>query len=149
MLNNKIPPLVVVLFFALIMALIAHYSVIDFSAFILYLTVSLVTIGCVFCIAGLVSFRLANTTVNPSKPEQATSLVTSGVYRFSRNPMYVGFVFILLGWGIWLSSLWALLCVAGFIAYLTLFQIIPEERALTQLFGEDYIQYKNKVKRWL
>ncbi|CAI86190.1 MULTISPECIES: isoprenylcysteine carboxylmethyltransferase family protein [Pseudoalteromonas] len=149
MLNNKIPPLVVVLFFALIMALIAHYSVIDFSAFILYLTVSLVTIGCVFCIAGLVSFRLANTTVNPSKPEQATNLVTSGVYRFSRNPMYVGFVFILLGWGIWLSSLWALLCVAGFIAYLTLFQIIPEERALTQLFGEDYIQYKNKVKRWL
>lgn len=149
MLNNKIPPLVVVLFFALIMALIAHYSVIDFSAFILYLTVSLVTIGCVFCIAGLVSFRLANTTVNPSKPEQAINLVTSGVYRFSRNPMYVGFVFILLGWGIWLSSLWALLCVAGFIAYLTLFQIIPEERALTQLFGEDYIQYKNKVKRWL
>ncbi|WP_352295801.1 isoprenylcysteine carboxylmethyltransferase family protein [Pseudoalteromonas sp. 20-MNA-CIBAN-0454] len=149
MLNNKIPPLVVVLFFALIMALIAHYSVIDFSAFILYLTVSLVTIGCVFCIAGLVSFRLANTTVNPSKPEQATNLVTSGVYRFSRNPMYVGFVFILLGWGIWLSSLWALLCVAGFIAYLTLFQITPEERALTQLFGEDYIQYKNKVKRWL
>lgn len=138
MLNNKIPPLVVVLFFALIMALIAHYSVIDFSAFILYLTVSLVTIGCVFCIAGLVSFRLANTTVNPSKPEQATNLVTSGVYRFSRNPMYVGFVFILLGWGIWLSSLWALLCVAGFIAYLTLFQIIPEERALTKLFGEDY-----------
>ena len=124
MLNNKIPPLVVVLFFALIMALIAHYSVIDFSAFILYLTVSLVTIGCVFCIAGLVSFRLANTTVNPSKPEQATNLVTSGVYRFSRNPMYVGFVFILLGWGIWLSSLWALLCVAGFIAYLTLFQIL-------------------------
>lgn len=149
MLNNKIPPLVVVLFFALIMALIAHYSVIDFSAFILYLTVSLVTIGCVFCIAGLVSFRLANTTVNPSKPEQATNLVTSGVYRFSRNPMYVGFVFILLGWGIWLSSLWALLCVAGFIAYLTLFQIIPEERALTKLFGEDYTQYKNKVKRWL
>jgi len=149
MLNNKIPPLVVVLFFALIMALIAHYSVIDFSAFILYLTVSLVTIGCVFCIAGLVSFRLANTTVDPSKPEQATNLVTSGVYRFSRNPMYVGFVFILLGWGIWLSSLWALLCVAGFIAYLTLFQIIPEERALTKLFGEDYTQYKNKVKRWL
>ncbi|MGB5789214.1 MAG: isoprenylcysteine carboxylmethyltransferase family protein [Pseudoalteromonas nigrifaciens] len=149
MLNNKIPPLVVVLFFALIMALIAHYSVIDFSAFILYLTVSLVTIGCVFCIAGLVSFRLANTTVNPSKPEQATNLVTSGVYRFSRNPMYVGFVFILLGWGIWLSSLWALLCVTGFIAYLTLFQIIPEERALTRLFGEDYTQYKNKVKRWL
>jgi len=131
------------------MYLIAHYSVIYFIAFILYLTVSLVTIGCVFCIAGLVSFRLANTTVNPSKPEQATNLVTSGVYRFSRNPMYVGFVFILLGWGIWLSSLWALLCVAGFIAYLTLFQIIPEERALTQLFGEDYIQYKNKVKRWL
>jgi protein-S-isoprenylcysteine O-methyltransferase Ste14 len=149
MLNNKIPPIIVVLFFALLMALIAHYSVIDFSAFILYLTLSLVIIGCVFCIAGVVSFWLAKTTVNPNKPEQATSLITGGIYRFSRNPMYVGFAFILLGWGIWLSSLWALLCVAGFVAYITVFQIIPEERALDKLFGDEYQQYKNKVKRWL
>ncbi|KTF13915.1 methyltransferase family protein [Pseudoalteromonas sp. H103] len=149
MLNNKIPPVIVVLFFAGIMALIAHYSVIDFTAFITYLAASLVIIGCIFCIAGVVSFKLARTTVNPNKPEQASKLVTSGIYKISRNPMYVGFAFILAGWGIWLSSLWALLCIIGFVVYLTLFQIIPEERALIKLFGEEFTEYKNKVKRWL
>ncbi len=149
MLNNKIPPVIVVLVFAGIMALIAHYSGIDFTAFSGYLAASLVIIGCAFCIAGVVSFKLARTTVNPNKPEQASKLVNSGVYKISRNPMYVGFAFILAGWGIWLSSLWALLCVAGFIAYLTFFQIIPEERALGKLFGQEFTEYKNKVKRWL
>lgn len=97
MLNNKIPPVIVVLFFAGIMALIAHYSVIDFTAFITYLAASLVIIGCVFCIAGVASFKIANTTVNPNKPEQASKLITSGIYKISRNPMYVGFAFILAG----------------------------------------------------
>ncbi|WP_024612976.1 MULTISPECIES: isoprenylcysteine carboxylmethyltransferase family protein [unclassified Pseudoalteromonas] len=149
MLNNKIPPVIVVLFFAGIMALIAHYSIIDFTAFITYLALSFLAIGSVLCIAGVLSFKLAKTTVNPSKPEQASKLITSGIYRLSRNPMYVGLAFILVGWGIWLSSLWALLCVAGFIAYLTFFQIMPEERALTKLFGKEYITYKAKVRRWL
>ena len=99
MLNNKIPPVIVVLFFAGIMALIAHYSVIDFTAFITYLAASLVIIGCVFCIAGVASFKIANTTVNPNKPEQASKLITGGIYKISRNPMYVGFAFILAGWG--------------------------------------------------
>ncbi|KTD98058.1 methyltransferase family protein [Pseudoalteromonas sp. H71] len=149
MLNNKIPPVIVVLFFAGIMALIAHYSVIDFTVFVAYLAASLVIIGCVSCVAGVVSFKLAKTTVNPSKPEQASKLVTSGIYRISRNPMYLGFAFILAGWGVWLSSVWAMLGVVGFIGYLTLFQIIPEERALTKLFGEEFTAYKARVRRWL
>ena len=149
MLNNKIPPVIVVLFFAGIMALIAHYSVIDFTVFVAYLAASLVIIGCVSCVAGVVSFKLAKTTVNPSKPEQASKLVTSGIYRISRNPMYLGFAFILAGWGVWLSSVWAMLGVVGFIGYLTLFQIMPEERALTKLFGEEFTAYKARVRRWL
>lgn len=139
----------VVVFFAAVMALIAHYTVIDFTAFITYLALGLVAIGCFFCIAGVVSFRLAKTTVNPSKPAQASALVTTGVYKISRNPMYVGFAFILASWGVWLTSLWALLCVWGFIFYLTWFQIIPEERALLKIFGQGYREYKSRVKRWL
>jgi protein-S-isoprenylcysteine O-methyltransferase Ste14 len=149
MLNNKIPPVIVVLFFAGIMALIAHYSVIDFTVFVAYLAASLVIIGCASCVAGVVSFKLAKTTVNPSKPEQASKLVTSGIYRISRNPMYLGFAFILAGWGVWLSSVWAMLGVIGFIGYLTLFQIMPEERALTKLFGDEFTIYKARVRRWL
>ena len=97
----------------------------------------------------MVSFRLAKTTVNPNKPDQASALVTTGVYKISRNPMYVGFAFVLAGWGVWLTSLWALLCVLGFICYLTWFQIIPEERALLKIFGQGYSDYKSRVKRWL
>ncbi|ATG58600.1 isoprenylcysteine carboxyl methyltransferase [Pseudoalteromonas sp. 13-15] len=149
MLNNKIPPVIVVLFFAGIMALIAHYSVIDFTVFVAYLAASLVIIGCASCVAGVVSFKLAKTTVNPNKPEQASKLVTSGIYRISRNPMYLGFAFILAGWGVWLSSVWAMLGVIGFIGYLTLFQIMPEERALTKLFGDEFTIYKARVRRWL
>lgn len=149
MLNNKIPPVLVVLFFAGIMALVAHYSVIDLSAFISYVAAIFVGIGAIFCIAGVVSFRLAKTTVNPNNPEQATELVTTGVYKLSRNPMYVGFAFILLGWGVWLMSIWAIACIAGFVAYLTLFQIIPEERALSKIFGQQYTDYMNRVRRWL
>ncbi len=149
MLNNKVPPLVVMVFFAAIMALIAHYTIIDFTAFIIYLALALVATGCIFCIAGVVSFRLAKTTVLPNKPEEASSLVTSGVYKLSRNPMYLGFAFILAGWGVWLGSMWTFLGVAGFIAYITLFQIIPEERALHQLFAEQFDDYKSRVKRWL
>ncbi|MEH6395604.1 methyltransferase family protein [Pseudoalteromonas sp.] len=149
MLNNKIPPIIVVLFFAIVMAVIAHYSVIDFTAFIFYAAIILLSTGCVFCIAGVVSFRLANTTVNPRKPEQASELVTTGIYKISRNPMYVGFAFILAAWGVWLASLWALLCVIAFIGYLTWFQIIPEERELQKIFGKVYSDYKLQVKRWL
>ncbi|WP_276755001.1 methyltransferase family protein [Pseudoalteromonas marina] len=149
MLNNKIPPVIIVLFFAGIMALIAHYSIIDFTVFVAYLAASLVIIGCASCVAGVVSFKLAKTTVNPNKPEQASKLVTSGIYRISRNPMYLGFAFILAGWGVWLSSVWAMLGVIGFIGYLTLFQIMPEERALTKLFGDEFTIYKARVRRWL
>ena len=149
MLNNKIPPVIVVLFFAGIMALIAHYSVIDFTVFVAYLAAILAIIGCASWVAGVVSFKLAKTTVNPNKPEEASKLVTSGIYRISRNPMYLGFAFILAGWGVWLSSVWAMLGVIGFIGYLTLFQIMPEERALTKLFGDEFTIYKARVRRWL
>lgn len=149
MLNNKIPPVIVVLIFAGLMALIAHFSVVDFNTYIIHVTVILVCTGVSFCVAGVVSFKIAKTTVNPSKPDQASELVTSGVYRISRNPMYVGFAFILLGWGVWLASILAILTIVGFVTYLTQFQIIPEERALTTLFGQQFTDYKAKVRRWL
>ena len=149
MLNNKIPPVLVVLFFAAIMALIARYSIVDLNELVLYSSLACVVIGGVFGVAGVISFRLAKTTVNPHKVDNASELVTTGIFKITRNPMYLGLAFLLIGWGIWLSSFYALLCVFGFIGYLTFFQIMPEERALTKLFGEEYIAYKAKVRRWL
>jgi protein-S-isoprenylcysteine O-methyltransferase Ste14 len=109
----------------------------------------LLCIGSFFCIAGVISFRNAKTTVNPLKPEQATSLVYSGIYQITRNPMYLGLAIILLAWAFFLGSFFSLIGVLAFILYITNFQILPEERAMQKLFSKDYSEYKNQVRRWL
>ena len=106
-------------------------------------------IGAAFTIAGIVSFRQAKTTVNPLKPDSASSLVSSGVYTITRNPMYVGLLFVLLGWAIFLSSPLALVGPLAFFLYIDRFQIAPEERALSNLFGSEYTNYRARVRRWL
>lgn len=100
-------------------------------------------------IAGAVAFHRARTTINPLKPKATSALVTTGVYRFTRNPMYVGQAVILLAWAIWLASLPALLGLPAFVLYISRFQIAPEERALTGIFGAAYSDYRSKVRRWL
>jgi protein-S-isoprenylcysteine O-methyltransferase Ste14 len=105
--------------------------------------------GGAFSVAGVLSFRRARTTVNPMKPEGATSLVNSGVYRITRNPMYVGLSFILVAWAVFLASAWALLGPIAFVLFIGRFQIAPEERTLSALFGREYAAYTSAVRRWL
>ena len=150
-LENRIPPPLVALVFGLAMWGIASTAPTvpagDSSQLIAASAITL--IGAFFCIAGVVSFRLAKTTVNPLKPEKATSLVSTGIYQVSRNPMYVGFALFLLAWAVYLASLWALIGVPGFVLYMNRFQIAPEERALLSLFGGEFEEYRLRVKRWL
>ena len=113
------------------------------------LAVVLVLIGLAFLAPAGAAFRRARTTVNPLKPEAASALVVAGVYRFTRNPMYVGFAALLLAWAAWLAAPLALLGPAVFVAYLTRFQILPEERALRERFGESFEAYCRQVRRWL
>jgi protein-S-isoprenylcysteine O-methyltransferase Ste14 len=102
-----------------------------------------------FSLAGVISFRRARTTVNPMKPETTSSLVCSGIYRVTRNPMYVGVLFVLVAWAVFLSSAWALLGPLAFVLYINRFQIEPEERVLSAMFGTGYSAYKSRVRRWL
>lgn len=110
---------------------------------------SLALIGALTCLAGVVSFRRAKTTVNPMKPDSTTSLVDSGIYRYSRNPMYLGFLLILLGWAAFLSNVLALIVLPTFVAWMSRFQISPEERVLASLFANDFVEYRARVRRWL
>jgi protein-S-isoprenylcysteine O-methyltransferase Ste14 len=109
----------------------------------------------VACIGGLVSatgareFKRAKTTVNPLHPERASVVVTTGIYRFTRNPMYVGISLVLLGWFVAFGGLSALVGLPLFIWYITRFQILPEERVLEAKFGAEYTQYVLSVRRWL
>ncbi|MCC6585667.1 MAG: isoprenylcysteine carboxylmethyltransferase family protein [Bryobacterales bacterium] len=109
----------------------------------------LALVGAVIAAAGIVSFRVAKTTVNPMKPERASSLIVSGPYKYTRNPMYVGMVFALLGWAAFLSNFAALAGIPLFILYLNRFQIEPEERVLDKLFPHEFPRYRAKVRRWL
>ncbi len=109
--------------------------------------VALAGIG--IAVAGVVEFRRSRTTVNPLRPERASALVDGGVYRFTRNPMYLGMAIVLAGWGIWLGSAPSLLVLPFFVAYLTRFQVVPEERALEVRFGDAFAGYRRRVRRWL
>ena len=111
------------------------------------LAIALAGVG--FSLAGVISFRRARTTVNPMKPETTSSLVCSGIYRVTRNPMYVGLLFVLVAWAVFLSSVWALLGPLAFVLYINRFQIAPEERVLSTMFGTSYSAYKSRVRRWL
>ena len=119
------------------------------SALRLSAAAAIALVGIAFSAAGVLAFRRARTTVNPTKPEKTTSLVNSGVYRITRNPMYVGLSCVLVAWAVFLSSAWALLGPVAFVLYIGRFQIAPEERALAKLFGSEYAHYQERVRRWL
>jgi len=99
--------------------------------------------------AGVVSFHRVRTTVNPWRPHASSALVTSGVYRKTRNPMYLGLMLGLAGWGRLLANLYALLIGFIFIPYMNRFQIRPEERALEQAYGKSFVDYCRQARRWL
>ena len=150
-LKNRVPPPLVAGLFAFVMWAISFVvPSIDMNNEVrLTLSAVVVALGIFFCIAGVVSFRKAKTTVNPLKPEAATVLVNSGIYVISRNPMYVGLALFLLAWAVYLSSLWVSIGVVGFVLYMNHFQIAPEELALKEIFGSEFIDYQAKVRRWL
>lgn len=112
------------------------------------IAVALACLGAAIALAGVVEFRRARTTVNPLTPGAAAVLVRGGVFRFSRNPMYLGLLLCLVAWAVYLSNLLALFVVPLFVLYMNRFQIAPEERALTALFGDAYAAYRQGVRRW-
>lgn len=113
------------------------------------IALALAICGATMACAGIITFRQRRTTINPLTPSASSSLVSSGVYRFSRNPMYLGYLLALTGWAVYLSNVVAVLLLPAFAAYLTKFQIKPEERALLTKFGPEFAQYMSRVRQWL
>ena len=106
-------------------------------------------VGLAFDVLGLIAFRQARTTINPLRPGNTSVLVTSGIYRFTRNPMYVGLACLLTAWAVYLGALWPFFGPLLFVAYINRFQIGPEERVMRGKFGEEYAAYAARVRRWL
>tara|TARA_B110000211_G_scaffold194821_1_gene223180 strand:- start:99 stop:572 length:474 start_codon:yes stop_codon:yes gene_type:complete len=150
-LDNKVPPPAVALIIAATMwHLSAYEPALSLSAEMSeILILFLVIVGVSFDVCGLLAFRQLKTTINPMSPNKTSTLVTGGIYRLSRNPMYVGLFLFLMAWAIQLSMLWPFIGPVLFVIYITRFQITPEERVMESKFGDEYSIYKNKVRRWL
>lgn len=150
-LELRIPPPAVALLLAGAMWLVAMVMPrVDVQAALrIGLALAIAALGGAFSGAGMLAFLRAKTTVNPLHPEKVSALVTAGVYRFTRNPMYVGLLLVLLAWAVGLSSPEALVGPVAFVLYINRFQIGPEERVLTARFGSEYEAYKARVRRWL
>ena len=147
--NNKIPPPLVTLFFGCCIYFSKDFFVtINTQAFsLLSYVLFLLGFGILFTAAR--SFKEHQTTINPIKIESASSLVVSGIFNYSRNPMYLGMALILLGLSLKFNLIGGLIFTTLFILFITNFQIKPEEKAMQKIFGEEFLSYKNKVRRWL
>ena len=150
-LELKIPPPVV----ALACALLAWCLSVALPAWMLpwpgrhWLAGGLVAIGLALDLSALSAFLRARTTINPLAPARTSSIVRGGAYRFTRNPMYLGLACSLSGLAAWLAHPLALAGPVLFVAWVTRFQIVPEERAVRAAFGAPYADYLRRVRRWL
>ena len=149
MLELKVPPLLLFNIFAAVILLPAEYPIrLDNNGFL---------VGCILVAAAMsiallatMTFKRAKTTVNPYSFDNVNTLVTSGVFGYSRNPMYLAMALALLGIGFIVGKvILAVLVAIGFVSYLTKFQILPEERLLADLFEAEYRQYCQQVRRWV
>ena len=151
--KNKIPPPIVLALFGLLIYLENRYFFISITLELdsqrIY-TLCVAIVG--FCIIalGMLEFQKAKTSVNPLDLNKSSSVVNSGIYRFTRNPMYLGLVILLIAFCVKLGDVFGFIFIVPlFMWYMTKFQIKPEEEAMTKLFGAEYEIYKGKVRRWL
>ena len=147
--KNKIPPPVVTLFFGLCIYSSQEYFPEYNLKFLTIVSYIFYFAGLSILILAVSLFKKQNTTINPIKIENASFLVTSGIFEYSRNPMYLGMVLILLGLALMFNLIGGTLFTLLFTIYITKFQIRPEEEVMERLFGEDFLKYKQNVRMWL
>lgn len=150
-LELKVPPVAQVIIIAIVMYGVSKTMLslqFSFNGSTL-IAVGLIVLGLCIGMMGIAQFRKAQTTPNPQALDRVSSLVTSGIYQYSRNPMYLGLVLALLGWALYLSHVLPFVLVPVFMLYMTRFQIQPEERMMARKFGNDYQAYLMRVRRWI
>jgi protein-S-isoprenylcysteine O-methyltransferase Ste14 len=150
-LEHKIPPPIILIFSAIAMWVLAHFT----RVWHVPLTIKLVLILLFIAVAlffgpsAIMTFRKNKTTIDPVRIDRASSMVTTGSFNFSRNPMYLSMLALLFAWLVYLAAPWSVLGPILFELYILRFQIWPEERAMHDKFGAAYLDYAQKVRRWI
>ena len=146
-----IPPPIQALLSAIMMWLISRYFThanFSFNGINIFALIFLI-IAAIIIILSMYKFKKIKTTISPLRPNKTSSLVNSGIYAYTRNPMYLGLLLILFSTALFLKNLISFLIIPLFILFITKNQILPEEEALENIFGEEYKNYKKKVRRWI
>lgn len=150
-LQLKIPPLLL----AAVLAALIWFStpleplVFNLASWQVWVAGILFDTAIIIALFGVIAFKKAQTTVNPISPEQASQLVNGGIYKYTRNPMYLGFLLALVAVSIYCQNPLGVLYCVLFVWLMNELQIKPEEKALQKLFGEEYRQYCLRVRRWI
>ena len=147
--ETKIPPPLVTLVFGMSIYFSREMFPVIEVQHSFYLGIFLLLSGFFILLSAVRLFRKDKTTVNPLSPEQATKLVTDGIFKYSRNPMYLGMAFVLGSIAVFFNLIGGIILIALFCAYITKFQIIPEERAMRDLFSHDFEKYIKSTRRWI
>jgi len=147
--ETKIPPPIVTLTFGLSIYFSREMFPAVEAQYSFYLGIFLLLLGFFILISAVRLFRKDKTTVNPLSPEQATKLVTDGIFKHSRNPMYLGMAFVLGSMAVFFNVIGGIILIALFCVYITKFQIIPEERAMRELFSQEFDRYVKETRRWI
>jgi protein-S-isoprenylcysteine O-methyltransferase Ste14 len=150
-LELKMPPVLLVILAAALMSITAVYAPRVNFQFPFQSTVAwgFGALGIAISALGVLQFKLARTTVNPTKPQSSSALVRTGIYKHTRNPMYLGFVLVLVGWAAGSPNIIGFLILPVFVLFMNRFQIKPEERVLTSIFGKDFKEYCSETRRWI
>ena len=147
--NNKIPPPIITLISGLAIYLSANLFPHHGGLLLDVFSVLLLICGFIIIRTAFLSFKNHNTTINPLNLTKTSSLVNTGIFKYTRNPMYLGMVFILLSITLKFNLYGGLIVIFLFFSFITKFQIIPEESAMEKLFGQEYKNYKKTTRRWL
>ena len=147
--ETKIPPPLVTLVFGMSIYFSREMFPVIEVQYSFYFGIFLLLSGFLILVSAVRLFRKDKTTVNPLSPEQATKLVTDGIFKYSRNPMYLGMAFVLGSIAVFFNLIGGIILIALFCVYITKFQIIPEERAMRDLFSHDFEKYIKSTRRWI
>ena len=147
--ETKIPPPIVTSVFGLLIYFSKGIFPVIENQITFYVGILLIFLGFFILITAVKSFKKSKTTVNPLNPEKATKLVTEKIFKYSRNPMYLGMTAMLGSLALFFNVIGGIMLIALFCTYITKYQIIPEEKVMKNLFKEEFEEYKKTTRRWL